>query len=84
MNPQRLHHMIQDPTSMKDEDAYPPHTVVRLKKTGEFARIIKGKFLREEDPDNPRHFLHYLAYIEGRIGMYALYHDDIDLEALPD
>lgn len=63
----------------KDEDTYPVNTVVRLKKTGQFA-IIKQVFYQSGD----KNFMHYLGNIEGREGLYVLYHDDIELEALPD
>jgi hypothetical protein len=62
----------------KDEDAYKPQTIVSLKKTHEFARIIEPVFLKD-----CKGFLHYHAEIEGRDGMWALYHDDIILECLP-
>lgn len=61
----------------KDDEAYPEGTVVRIKRTGEMA-IIRGRQFMKEG----RNFLHYLAEIEGREGLYALYHDDIELEAL--
>jgi hypothetical protein len=63
----------------KDEDTYPVDTVVRIKKTGEFAiiRQVCFQFMG-------RNFLNYLGEIEGRKpGLYALYHSDIELEALP-
>jgi hypothetical protein len=65
----------------RDDEVYPVGTVVRLKKTGEFARIEKRIFLKDE-----RNFLHYLGQIDGRKsgpGYYAIYHDEVDLEALP-
>lgn len=66
---------------VKDEDVYPIDTVVRIKKTGEFAMVKKHGWLR---PERREHFLHYLAIIEGREdGLYALYHEEVDLEALP-
>lgn len=35
-------------------------------------------------PELNKHFLHYLAIIEGRgDGLYALYHGDVELEVLP-
>jgi hypothetical protein len=52
-------------------------TVVRLK-TGQFAIIKQVCYLKEE-----KNFLHYLGEIEGKRGLYALYHDDIFLECLP-
>ena len=63
---------------VKDEDTYPIETVVRIRKTGQFAIIVKKTFLKDG-----KGFMNYLAQIEGREGMYALYHEDIDLEALP-
>lgn len=66
----------------KDEEVYPVGTVVRLQKTGEFALIQKRVFLK-----NGKNFLHYLGQIEGRDsglpGYYVIYHDEVDLEALP-
>jgi len=64
---------------MKISDVYPIDTVVRLKKTGQFA-IIKSLNLLNKSQYG---FLNYLGEIEGRRGQYALYHDDIELEALP-
>ncbi|SKC84998.1 hypothetical protein [Ohtaekwangia koreensis] len=64
---------------VKDEDTYMIGTVVRLKRTGEFAIIRNRCFLRED-----KYFLNYLGEIEGRPGgLYALYHEDIELECLP-
>jgi hypothetical protein len=64
---------------VKDEDVYMIGTVVRLKRTGEFAIIKKQCFLRED-----KFFLNYLGEIEGRLGgVYALYHEDLELECLP-
>jgi hypothetical protein len=64
---------------VKDEDVYPVDTVVRLHKTGEFALIVDRTFLKDG-----KNFLHYLAKIEGRGDhMYAVYHEEVDLEALP-
>jgi hypothetical protein len=58
---------------------FPVDTVVRLKKTGEFAIIKRVAFLNDE-----KSFLHYEGTIEGRgKGLYALYPDDIELECLP-
>lgn len=63
---------------VKDEDTYPLETVVRLHKTGQFAVIKDRVFLKDG-----RNFLHYRGIIEGREGLYALYHEEVDLEALP-
>jgi len=64
---------------IKEADIYPLGTVVRRKKTGEFAIIKKYTYQHEG-----RGFLNYLGHIEGKGGnLYALYHDDIDLECLP-
>ena len=66
---------------VKDEEIFPIDTVVRIKSTGEFALIKKVSYLRDE---TKYQFLNYLAVIEGRgEGTYALYHDDIELEAWP-
>jgi hypothetical protein len=63
----------------KDEDVYPKETVVRIKKTGELALIKDYNFQM-----NGKGFLNYYGQIEGRgDGLYALYHGDLDLEALP-
>lgn len=64
----------------KDDEVYPVETVVRIKKTGEFA-IIKSRTFQKDG----RGFLNYLAQIDGRGegDLYALYHDDIELEHLP-
>jgi hypothetical protein len=63
----------------KDHETYPEESVVRLKKTGEFALIKKRVFLKEG-----KNFLHYEGPIEGRgPGNYAFYHQDVDLECLP-
>ncbi len=58
---------------------FPVDTVVRLKKTGQFAIIKQVFYLKDE-----KNFLHYLGQIEGRgNGLYAMYPDDIELECLP-
>jgi hypothetical protein len=62
----------------KDNEVYPVGTVVRIKKTGVFALITGHNFQL-----NGRGFLNYYADIEGRTGLFALYHDDIELENLP-
>jgi hypothetical protein len=63
----------------KDSEVYPIDTVVRIKKTGEFAIIKDQAFLM-----NGKNFLHYHGIIEGRgTGLFALYHSDVELEALP-
>jgi hypothetical protein len=64
---------------MDERKIYPLETVVRIKKTGQFAIIKQVSFLKDE-----KNFLNYLGIIEGRgDGLYALYHDDIELECLP-
>ena len=62
----------------KDEEVYPIGTVVRIKKTGQFALIKDVVFLKDG-----KNFLHYRGEIEGRDGLFALYHGDVELEALP-
>ncbi|MBL0741363.1 hypothetical protein [Chryseolinea lacunae] len=58
---------------------YPVGTVVRLKKTGEFAIIVDKAYLKDE-----KEFLNYYANIEGRAdGRWALYDGDFELECLP-
>lgn len=60
----------------RDEDVYPVGTVVRIKKTGQFAIIKDVCFLK-----NGKNFLNYLGEIEGRGGgLYAIYHEDVELE----
>ena len=67
---------------MEDSETYPTGTVVRIRKTGEFARITRHNWLR---PELKKFFLNYFADVEGRnpTGPYALFHDEVDLEALP-
>ncbi len=63
----------------KDHEVYPVETVVRWKKTGQFAIIKARNFCKDEIG-----FLHYLGVIEGRgDGLYCLIHDDLELEHLP-
>lgn len=64
----------------KDEEVWPLDTIVRLKKTHEFARIIDHAWLR---PEIPKYFLHYRIEIEDRGGPWCLIHDEADLECLP-
>lgn len=62
----------------KDSEIYPLNSVVRIKKTGEFAVIKDHTFLKDG-----KNFLNYLTEIEGRPKkLYPLYHDDIELEVL--
>lgn len=62
----------------KPEEVFPVGTVVRLKKTGEFALITDRTMLMGW------HFLHYLGRIEGRgDGNWCLIHDEVELEAFP-
>jgi hypothetical protein len=63
---------------VKEEDIYPIGTIVRLKKTGQFAKIVKHIYVKDG-----KGFLNYLGEIEGREGLYAVYHDQIELELLP-
>lgn len=63
----------------KDDEIYPLETVVRLKKTGEFAIIKAQDFLKDG-----KGFLNYRGEIEGKEGWFAIYHDDVDLESLPE
>jgi len=65
--------------SQKNRGKYPVGTVVRIRKTGQFAIITHRNFLMNED-----NFLNYLGVIEGREGKYALYDDEIELECLPE
>ena len=61
----------------KDDEVYPIGTIVRLKKTGQFARINNVTSLF-----NGKKFLHYTGE-KDREGQYAIYHRDIELECLP-
>jgi hypothetical protein len=62
-----------------ENEVYPIESVVRIKKTGQFAIIKQQTFLMGRN-----NFLHYLGVIEGRgEGWYYLGHHDIELEALP-
>ena len=65
---------------VRDDEVYKVGTVVRLKGTGEFAIIREQSFLF-----NGKNFLNYLGEIEGRKkgGLYALYHEDLEVECLP-
>jgi len=64
---------------MSADEVYPVGTVVRLKKTGQFALITDVAFLTDN-----KTFLNYLGHIEGRgDGKYAIFHQDVDLEVLP-
>lgn len=61
----------------KDDEVYSVETVVRILKTNEFAIVKDHTFVKDN-----RGFLNYLCIIEDRSeGLYALYHDDIELEA---
>lgn len=62
-----------------DKEVYPEGTVVRIKRTGEFAIIRDHIYLSEG-----RNFLNYLAEIEGQKGLFALYHDAVELDHRPD
>jgi hypothetical protein len=65
----------------KDDEIYPEGTIVRFKKTNEFCKILKPSFRYYGTG-----FQHYEAEIEGRDnskGFWVLYHDEIELEALP-
>lgn len=65
---------------VKDDQVYPLDTVVRLKKTGQFALIRSRTFLSPGE----KNFLHYLAIIEDRgEGQYCIFHEDVELECLP-
>lgn|GEM_PF-1832030 len=66
-------------TLVRDEAIYPIETIVRRKKTGEFA-IIKNYNFQHDG----KGFLNYLGLVEGKgEGLYALYHDDIEFEWPP-
>lgn len=70
---------LDSPAQDKNKDPiYPLDTVVRIKKTGQFALITFLSYL------NGGNFYYYLGKIEGRgEGNYTLFHDDIELECLP-
>jgi len=64
---------------VRDEDIYAIGTVVRRNTTGELAIIQQYTFQHQG-----KGFLNYLGQIEGKgDGLYALYHEEIDLECLP-
>lgn len=64
---------------MDESKLFEVDTVVRIKKTGQFAIIKQVSYLKDK-----KNFLNYLGVIEGRgDGLYALYHDDLELECLP-
>jgi hypothetical protein len=60
------------------EEVYPLDTIVRIRKTGLFARITFQTFLCDK-----RTFQHYLAEVEGKEGNYCIFHQDVELECLP-
>lgn len=62
------------------DNLFKPGTIVRLKKTGEFARIKNVVCLKDQTS-----FLHYEGEIEGREegALWAMYPGDIELECLP-
>ena len=62
-----------------ENEIYPIETVVRLKRTNEFGIIKKYTFQHEQ-----KGFLNYLVQVEDRQGLYCWFHDDIDLENLPE
>lgn len=62
----------------KGEDTYSVGTIVRIRKTGEFAIIRKRLFLKES-----KKFFHYIGQIEGTDRLRSLYHEDLELESLP-
>ena len=64
--------------SQNERGKVPTGTVVRLKKTGEFAVII-GHNRMQQRLDT---FLNYYVEIEGRPGTWAAYDDDFELECL--
>lgn len=65
---------------VSDSEVYPIGTIVRLKSTGEFCKIVSHNWLR---PELKKHFLNYFAEIEGKKGKFAVYHSEVELEALP-
>jgi hypothetical protein len=71
---------LYHPTNIERPDPFSVGTVVRIRKTGQFALITSFFYLK-----NKKDFLHYLGKIEGRgEGEYALYHQDLELECLPE
>ena len=63
---------------VKGENAYPIATMIRIRRTGEFAMVTKKTFMMEG-----RRIMTYLGKIEGRgDSLYALYHDDIFFRTL--
>jgi hypothetical protein len=60
---------------------YPVNTIVRLRWTGEFARIVSLGLIM----NRPESFLNYYVEIEGRQpdSLWAMYEGDFELECLP-
>jgi nuclear transport factor 2 (NTF2) superfamily protein len=63
----------------KDDEVYYAGTVVRWKRTGEFA-LIKHATYRFPGGGG---FMHYMAEFQDRAGSWVLYHDDVELECYP-
>jgi hypothetical protein len=57
----------------------PVDSIVRLKKTGEFARIVGKNQLQ----NRPESFLNYYMIIENKSGIWCAFDDTIELECLP-
>jgi hypothetical protein len=74
----RVTKTVFDMPIRNDFDAFPVGTVIRIKRTNEFAIIRQQNFLKDR-----KGFLHYLVEIEDKQGLYCALHDDIDLEHLP-
>ena len=64
--------------AIKDSDVYPVGTVIRIKRSNEFAIIRTHTFQHLG-----KGFLNYLIEVECKEGLYCAYHDDIELEHLP-
>ena len=63
---------------ISENEIYPIESVVRLKRTNEFAIIKKYTF-----QNGGKGFLNYLVQVEDRQGLYCWFHYDIDLGHLP-
>jgi hypothetical protein len=63
---------------MNDNEVYPVDTVIRIRKTNEFAKVRQHMFLKDG-----KYFLNYLVEIERKKGLYCAFHYNVDLECLP-
>jgi hypothetical protein len=57
---------------------FEPDTIVRLKRSGVFAKIYKRCYC-----GNANTPIHYEAWVEDRDGISIVDHDEVELECLP-